>query len=128
MLVCPLGLVQEALIMGARAITFPLVTSAGSLLGSLNSVALGSGGCSGKLRLWAELWGSRARQVCSLQPASASSLLWLHSSFFLPPLWSLFPNPLGLHKYATWLLKKASFFSLIIKLPRNNGCHLKHQH
>lgn len=100
----------------------------GPVLGSLSRRAPVSGRCAGKPLLWTVLWDSGERQGCRLQPGAASALLRLSSSLFLPPLWSLFPNPLGLHKCMTWFLKKASFFSLIIKLPRNNGCHLKQQH
>lgn len=64
-------------------------------------------------------------QGCRIQPGPSLFQFTLHSPF-LPPLWSLFPKssggpinvPLG-------FLKKAPFFSFIIKLPRNNGCHLK---
>jgi hypothetical protein len=94
----------------------------GPLLGSLSSRAPVSVGCGGKLLPCLRLWGEP-----SLQTPAWILFVTIYPSFSLPPLWILFPSPLGLHKCATWFLKKAPFFSLIIKLLRNNGCHLKHQ-
>lgn len=99
-----------------------LITSAGPHLGSLSSRALVSAGCCGKLLPCLGLWGEPG-----LQTPAWIFFVTVYPSFSLPPLWSFFPNPLGLHKCATLFLKKAPFFSLIIKLPRNNGCHLKQQ-
>lgn len=99
-----------------------LITSAGPHLGSLSSRALVSAGCCGKLLPCLGLWGEPG-----LQTPAWIFFVTVYPSFSLPPLWSLFPNPLGPHKCTTLFLKKAPFFSLIIKLPRNNGCHLKQQ-
>lgn len=115
--ICLLGLVQEAPIMGERAITRLLLLLQSStvwwLCWEASSVDRALG-----------LWGE-----ARLQTPAWSCLRFVTASFFILSSfsWSLFPNPLGLHKCATWFLKKASFFSLIIKLPRNNGCHLKQQ-
>lgn len=109
---------------GRRGHHCPLIiTSPGPLLGSLSSRARClSVGCGGKLLPCLRLWGEP-----SLQTPAWILFVTIYPSFSLPPLWILFPSPLGLHKCATWFLKKAPFFSLIIKLLRNNGCHLKHQ-
>lgn len=119
----PLGLAQEASVIGEGAITVHCLLL---LLAHLWAHLAAEPQClpsGGKLLPCLRLWGEPGLQDSSLDPLCYRLPFILPSSSLEP----LPPNPLGPHKCATWFLKKAPFFSLIIKLPRNNGCHLKHQ-
>lgn len=123
------GMCSEKPSLWEKAIAHPLLVLLGLVVGLSISrqpgcLASESFGFTGKLLRMNCALGFWGRQDCRIQPGAAS---FAGASLFVLPSSSLepFPNPLGLLKCATWFLKKASFFSLIIKLPRNNGCHLK---